>query len=99
LTELSFNFETILCNTGISANVDNWSIPKESLPSDEYGEGGFFPYGFTGMISGAATCFYGFVGFDCVATTGEPRMCASSCSSSMKKVQWLLQLTATCSCS
>jgi len=76
--DFTFNFETILCNNGISANGDNWAIPKESLHSDAYGEGGFFPYGFTGMISGAATCFYGFVGFDCVATTGELRMCTSS---------------------
>ena len=70
--------ETNLCASGISANGDNWYIPKESLPSDKFGEGGFFPYGVTGMISGAATCFYGFVGFDCVATTGELRMCASN---------------------
>lgn len=60
----------VIITGSIKANPDNWQIPAEKVPAG-HGNGGFAPYGVSGIMKGAAICFYGFIGFDCIATAGE----------------------------
>ncbi|NXC80180.1 CTR1 protein, partial [Cercotrichas coryphoeus] len=66
----------------IKGDIKNWQLSEKNYVNfsqsnspdsmnKTFGSGGFFPFGLEGMLSGAATCFYAFVGFDCIATTGE----------------------------
>uniref|UniRef100_A0A8C2HIT1 Solute carrier family 7 member 3b n=1 Tax=Cyprinus carpio TaxID=7962 RepID=A0A8C2HIT1_CYPCA len=66
----------------VKGDMANWNLTVEDYINStnnynaekiekEFGLGGFAPFGVSGILTGAATCFYAFVGFDCIATTSE----------------------------
>lgn len=68
LNLLVVTFVTVYGST--FSNFNNWMLQVDNIPQSA-GNGGFLPYGLEGVIKGAGACFYGFIGFDCIATTGE----------------------------
>ncbi|KAF1533920.1 Cationic amino acid transporter 3, partial [Eudyptula albosignata] len=62
----------------VKGDIKNWQLSEDyinrsylDMGKKAFGSGGFVPFGLEGILTGAATCFYAFVGFDCIATTGE----------------------------
>ncbi|XP_042646144.1 cationic amino acid transporter 2-like [Tyto alba] len=69
----------------IKGDLSNWQLREDELPqaaahetgnqsvadvTSAFGVGGFMPYGFTGTLAGASICFYAFIGFSDITTTG-----------------------------
>ncbi|XP_060992574.1 cationic amino acid transporter 3-like [Dama dama] len=72
----------IIISGFIKGDLHNWKLTEQdyklntSGSNDTYslgplGSGGFLPFGFEGILHGAATCVYAFLGFDIIATTGR----------------------------
>ncbi|XP_044787615.2 cationic amino acid transporter 3-like [Bubalus bubalis] len=65
----------IIISGFIKGDLHNWKLTEQAGSTDTssfapLGSGGFVPFDFEGILHGAATCFYAFLGFDFIATRG-----------------------------
>ncbi|XP_058599432.1 cationic amino acid transporter 3-like [Neofelis nebulosa] len=78
LTLVSLLVLTFVIITGfIKGDLHNWKLTEEDYVKaglndtsslGPLGSGGFVPFGFEGILRGAATCFYAFIGFSSIVT-------------------------------
>ncbi|XP_013827091.2 PREDICTED: LOW QUALITY PROTEIN: cationic amino acid transporter 3-like [Capra hircus] len=72
----------IILSGFIKGDLHNWKLTEQDYALDTsassdtsslgpLGSGGFVPFDYEGILHGAATCFYAFLGFDSIATRGE----------------------------
>ena len=52
----------------LKGSTDNW---LHAVPEDpDFGSGGYFPYGFAGVFTGASLAYFSYSGFDAIACLG-----------------------------
>jgi len=70
-TTLNLIVVVVVVGSSISyLDLHNWRLDRSEVPAG-YGNGGFIPYGWSGVLAGSATCFFGFIGFDTIASSAE----------------------------
>ncbi|VDO19213.1 unnamed protein product, partial [Heligmosomoides polygyrus] len=71
----SVNTAFVFLNLGVIAFISIYGFTYADfslwIGTDESGKSKFFPFGIGGTLSGAAACFFAFIGFEALATAGE----------------------------